>query len=861
MEARGYSLAILGDEGVGKSSFCNRYVNKKFDIKQEPTIGGEYFQKVFFDNNQIIKVDIFASSGKKESEKIVKYLYKDARSIIIMFNLANKSTFDNINKYLENIRNNSVEDPIIFIVGNFKDEPGANNPQFENTIKNFVSNKFKYFKISCKTGEGINEVMKELTKEILVTEKYNTTIIDKDISDISSMDDGSKDMEKFAKILKQFYKEGKEKKATFIRCRNCDRLLIIKFRNAYNEVSFICNSCKTEKNVKLKEIDNYIKYLTDKIVCFECGKTKEEKIKLEYCGKCRHYVCPSCKKNIIRQLKSEGSEIHKLVPYFLMDISCFDHPRKILGYCKTCSKSFCHQCFEPHKTHENTFFDDFLEKLKDEHKDELKKEIANLNKFKTNFEDCINTIRKEVNNFINLKTNEIRLKEQLLNQLNTIQYNQSLIETIRNMKYMKDKTYDLNSSWDKKLTEIFEVIGQPIQIKTINISKNHVNNYIKPILIKLEEKNELARNEIQDEEQKSCNLFGETIKEITDFCSMNNDKYLGISFNTGILELYENIVEKKEPIHSYKIFEEGKGIKSICKSTRNMNNFFFCGKDKIKNIEFYNEYTIKKTIFEITCEDKIFNFCLEQNDFIITSDDSNKIILYDKQNNNIGDISECIDRSGSKDIFSLNEIMNNIIYITYNKIASSSNTTSQERSSYYLNEGEEANVDISMNRNSNKDLGIELGTKILELDGNNYEIKKEHVLGDNQELIGVIAEKYVLIRDEKYSSIILFNAKTFKNVQRFYYEEGEKPIFCSTLNRRYNLIDFVIVSEESDTIKLIQNIFDEEHRNVIPISGLKIESKNENDNYEIEKVGRFIHLPFKSLIKYSGDNNFMVINY
>lgn len=205
---------------------------------------------------------------------------------------------------------------------------------------------------------------------------------------------------------------------------------------------------------------------------------------------------------------------------------------------------------------------------------------------------------------------------------------------------------------------------------------------------------------------------------------MNNDKYLGISFNTGILELYENIVEKKEPIHSYKIFEEGKGIKSICKSTRNMNNFFFCGKDKIKNIEFYNEYTIKKTIFEITCEDKIFNFCLEQNDFIITSDDSNKIILYDKQNNNIGDISECIDRSGSKDIFSLNEIMNNIIYITYNKIASSSNTTSQERSSYYLNEGEEANVDISMNRNSNKDLGIELGTKILELDGNNYEIKK-----------------------------------------------------------------------------------------------------------------------------------------
>ena len=152
------------------------------------------------------------------------------------------------------------------------------------------------------------------------------------------------------------------------------------------------------------------------------------------------------------------------------------------------------------------------------------------------------------------------------------------------MKYIKDKTYDLYSSLDKKLTEIFEVIGQPIQIKIINILKNHVNNYIKQILIKFEEKNELVRNEIKDEEQKSCNLFGEIMKEITDFYSMNNDKCLGISFNTGILELYENNVEKKEPIHSYEIFEEGNGIKSICKSTLNINNFFFCGKDKIKSI-------------------------------------------------------------------------------------------------------------------------------------------------------------------------------------------------------------------------------------------------------------------------------------
>ena len=59
MEAKEFSLAILGDKGVGKTSFCNRYINKTFNLSESPTNGGEYFQKIFYDNNAAIKIDIF----------------------------------------------------------------------------------------------------------------------------------------------------------------------------------------------------------------------------------------------------------------------------------------------------------------------------------------------------------------------------------------------------------------------------------------------------------------------------------------------------------------------------------------------------------------------------------------------------------------------------------------------------------------------------------------------------------------------------------------------------------------------------------------------------------------------------------
>ena len=150
MEVKGYSLAILGDEGVGKTSFLNRFISNTFNESEAPTIGGEYFQKIFDHNSQTIKIDIFGSSGKSKSQKLVKYLYKDARSILLMFNLNKKSTFNNLKYYLENIRINSVEDPIVYIAGNFADEDASNHQITKEILKDFEKkNNLKCFEISC----------------------------------------------------------------------------------------------------------------------------------------------------------------------------------------------------------------------------------------------------------------------------------------------------------------------------------------------------------------------------------------------------------------------------------------------------------------------------------------------------------------------------------------------------------------------------------------------------------------------------------------------------------------------------------------------------------------------------------------
>ena len=844
MEVKGYSVAILGDEGIGKTSFSLKYTQNIFNENQAPTRGGEYFQKIFDYHNQAIKLDIFVTSGSEKYKKISKYLYKDARSIILMYKINNRDTFSHLKKYLEDIRQYSVENPIIYLVGNFSDiSKGSRKVSIEELETFATEEQLKFFEISCKSGKGIKELIDELTNEIIISGKWYTSKIIKDVEESKDLDKTENENNKIKKNLRNY---NKDKKPNYLRCQACDKLFIVRFKSIFNEVSFFCKNCEFEANIPIENLDTYIENLSNRIFCLECKGKKDSKYKLNYCDKCKGYVCSDCEKKHEKLAKANGEAPHYLCPYYLMDISCFKDIKKNIGYCKACKKSFCSRCLKQHKKHEVMYFDDFISQLIKEGKDNIQRENFLLNEFKKNWEDCLNTLKRIINKFVTIKEKEIKLKEQLLFQLSHIQYNYQLIETVKNLKYLDNLKYDKAASWEKKLTDIFEVIGKPIQIKGINISKDKSNFSITP------EKVTIGYSEEINGESEH--------KEITDICSMNDDNYIGISYSNGSLELYGNLIHNKYPLSIFQILENQKTINSIQKSSRNINNYFVCGQYKIKNIEFYDNYKSYKTINEIIDEDKIFMLCLEQDDYYLTSDVYNKIEIYSKDNKKLEDISHCIDPSCSKHILSFNEISNDKIYINYNKLSENKEGILRGvggKTTLTMDNIEDFTIDLSLEEtHSLVPQQIELGTKIIELNYNR--VKREYLLPFKQEIIGVLNERSILIRDEVYGSIILFDVNSFKNTHRFYWNLGGKPIYAGVLNKRINLIDFILVD---DKMNIFQNIYDEKAKTLTQISGLK----NKNDGLKIEpevtQRGKIIQTPFKSVVNYIGGNDFIVVNY
>jgi hypothetical protein len=250
-------------------------------------------------------------------------------------------------------------------------------------------------------------------------------------------------------------------------------------------------------------------------------------------------------------------------------------------------------------------------------------------------------------------------------------------------------------------------------------------------------------------------------------------------------------------------------------------------------------------------EEKNYILCLEQDDYIITSDVLNKIVLYSKDNRKIQDISECIDSTHSKNILSINEIANNLIYIVYNKAEGNKEENIRGRCSMPLDLTEKS-LDLGELGLTQLDqpMVIDLGTKIIELSRD--KIKREYSLPNKQEILGVLSNSMILIRED--SQVFLFEANTFKIIKKYSLELGGIPIYLGFLTRRVNLYDFFILDEK---LNIFQNIYDEESQTIIQISGLKIKNKVEN----ITKIRKIIQNPFKNIYSYIGDNKFIVINY
>ena len=161
-----FKIVLIGDTSVGKTNILSKYLTDEFDAKSKATVGVEFGVKNFKIENNIVKVQIWETAGEERYRSITNAYYKGAKGSLLVYDITNKKSFENVEKWISDLKANADEDISMILLGNKTDledkrvvttEEGKNKAEFYNLT---------FMETSALNGNNIREAYNELIMDV-----------------------------------------------------------------------------------------------------------------------------------------------------------------------------------------------------------------------------------------------------------------------------------------------------------------------------------------------------------------------------------------------------------------------------------------------------------------------------------------------------------------------------------------------------------------------------------------------------------------------------------------------------------------------------------------------------------------------
>ena len=160
-------IITAGDHGVGKTSLLYRYVEEKFLTNTKATLGVDFYWKAFYTKEEQIDLQLWDFGGQRDFRHILKNYASGASGALLLFDLTNKTSLEQIEEWVDICRVHDPNLPIIFL-GSKLDL--TNSIVVDDGDAVFFKEKYgflDYIKVSSKTDENVNFAFQSLVNEIM----------------------------------------------------------------------------------------------------------------------------------------------------------------------------------------------------------------------------------------------------------------------------------------------------------------------------------------------------------------------------------------------------------------------------------------------------------------------------------------------------------------------------------------------------------------------------------------------------------------------------------------------------------------------------------------------------------------------
>lgn len=116
-----FKVVLIGDSGVGKSNLLSRFTRNEFNLESKSTIGVEFATRSIEVDGKTIKAQIWDTAGQERYRAITSAYYRGAVGALLVYDIAKHLTYENVERWLRELRDHADQNIVIMLVGNKSD--------------------------------------------------------------------------------------------------------------------------------------------------------------------------------------------------------------------------------------------------------------------------------------------------------------------------------------------------------------------------------------------------------------------------------------------------------------------------------------------------------------------------------------------------------------------------------------------------------------------------------------------------------------------------------------------------------------------------------------------------------------------
>jgi Ras-related protein Rab-11A/Ras-related protein Rab-11B len=161
-----FKVVLIGDSGVGKSNLLSRFTRNEFNLESKSTIGVEFATKSIQAEGKTIKAQIWDTAGQERYRAITSAYYRGAVGALLVYDISKHSTFENVERWLKELRDHAEANIVVMLVGNKSDLRHLRAVETDEAMAFSEQHNLAFIETSALDASGVDTAFQRILTEI-----------------------------------------------------------------------------------------------------------------------------------------------------------------------------------------------------------------------------------------------------------------------------------------------------------------------------------------------------------------------------------------------------------------------------------------------------------------------------------------------------------------------------------------------------------------------------------------------------------------------------------------------------------------------------------------------------------------------